>query len=165
MRQLILIAHNLRSAHNVGSLLRTADGLGVAEVWLTGYTPYPVIANDSRLPYLAQSISKRIAKTALGAEKNVVVKQSGNILSVIEGLKKQDFLVTALEQTKSSINITDFKPPQKLALIVGREVEGIEAGVLKMADEVLEIPMLGQKESFNVAVAASMALYSLRFAD
>jgi 23S rRNA (guanosine2251-2'-O)-methyltransferase len=66
MRQLILIAHNLRSTHNVGSILRTAEGLGVTEVYLTGYTPYPETPNDERLPHLARKIQAQIQKTALG---------------------------------------------------------------------------------------------------
>jgi 23S rRNA (guanosine2251-2'-O)-methyltransferase len=165
MRQLILVAHNLRSAHNVGSLLRTADGLGIDEVWLTGYTPYPLVEKDHRLPYVAQKINKRINKTALGAEKYVVFKQRDDIFIAIEELKTEGFLIVALEQADNSIKTTEFKPPQKLALIVGREVEGIEAEVLELCNKVLEIPMFGQKESYNVAVAAAMALYSLRFAD
>ncbi len=163
MRQIILIAHNLRSAHNVGSLLRTAEGLSVETVYLSGYTPYPKLKNDERLPYLVTRIDKQIAKTALGAEKSVGWSHEQDIEALIVRLKDEDFVIAALEQTPGSIKLPDYAPPQKIAVIVGREVEGIEPEVLKLSDQVIEIPMLGQKESLNVAQAAAMALYHLRF--
>jgi len=163
MRQLVLLAHNVRSAHNVGSLLRTADGLGIQEVFLTGYTPYPLGADDSRLPHLAQKTDKQIAKTALGAEKTVKWQHQTEIKIVLEDLKSQGFKIAALEQATESIALPDFVPPDKLALIVGREVEGIEPEILNLCDLILEVPMFGSKESFNVVQAAAMALYHLRF--
>jgi 23S rRNA (guanosine2251-2'-O)-methyltransferase len=162
MRHLALIAHNLRSTHNVGSLLRTADGLGIQQVWLTGYTPYPSTPHDERLPHLAQKIDRQITKTALGAEKTVSWRHEVSLEIIIKDLKHEGFMITALEQASFSIPLTEFKPPEKLALIVGREVEGIEPEVLAMCDQVLEIPMLGSKESYNVVQAAAMALYQLR---
>ncbi len=163
MIELVLIAHNLRSAHNVGSLLRTAEGLGVVKVWLSGYTPYPRQDNDARLPHLARKTDKQIAKTALGAEALVEWQQEPDINTVLSELKNSGFVITALEQAPGSIKLPDFKPPRKLALIIGREVKGIEPEILAICNHVLEIPMLGQKESFNVVQAAAMALYSLRF--
>lgn len=163
MRQLVLIAHNLRSAHNVGSLLRTAEGLGVVEIWLTGYTPYPTAKNDERLPHLARKIDHQITKTALGAEKLVAWHHETDISAVIDRLRQQDFTIAALEQASTTIMLPDFEPPDKLALIVGREVEGLEPEILAKCDPVLEIPMLGHKESFNVAAAAAMALYHCRY--
>lgn len=163
MSQLILIAHNLRSTHNVGSLLRTADGLGVDRVFLTGYTPYPLSKTDERLPHLAQKIDKQIAKTALGAEKTLTWQHETDIQTVIADLKHQGFTVAALEQADTSIELSTFKAPEKLAIIVGREVEGLELEILEHCDTILEIPMLGQKESYNVAVAAAIALYHCRF--
>jgi rRNA methylases len=163
MRQIILIVHSLRSAHNVGSLLRTADGLDVEQVYLTGYTPYPSSSDDKRLPHLAAKIDKQIAKTALGAEKFVDWRHEDNIEPLITKLKKNDFMVVALEQTSGSVKLPDYKPPEKIAIIVGREVEGIEPDVLALCDQTIEIPMLGQKESYNVAVAAAMALYHFRY--
>jgi 23S rRNA (guanosine2251-2'-O)-methyltransferase len=165
MKQLILIAHNLRSTHNVGSLLRTADGLGLSEVWLTGYTPYPLQAKDNRLPHLAIKVDKHIAKTALGAERNSNIKQSDDITTVINKLKGKGFCIAGLEQNKDATSLISYRPPDKIALIVGREVEGIEAEILEQCDLMLEIPMFGKKESYNVSVAAAMALYSLKFAD
>ena len=158
----MLIAHNLRSAHNVGSLLRTAEGLGVSQVFLTGYTPYPHQKNDSRLPHLSQKIDSQISKTALGAEKTLG-EHSESIHETIKKLKKTGYEIAALEQAPNSIKLTVFVPPEKLAIVVGREVDGIEPEILELCDTILEIPMLGQKESFNVVQAAAMALYHCRF--
>lgn len=163
MTELILIAHNLRSAHNVGSLLRTGEGLGVQQVYLTGYTPYPLHKHDERLPHLAQKTDRQITKTALGAEKLVPWEHHPDINSVLVDLKRRGFTVAALEQDPGSSRLPDFEPAAKLALIVGREVEGIEPEILEICDHILEIPMSGHKESFNVAQAAAMALYHFRF--
>jgi tRNA G18 (ribose-2'-O)-methylase SpoU len=163
MSELVLIAHNLRSSHNVGSLLRTAEGLGVGKVWLTGYSPYPLAPSDDRLPHLARRTDGQIAKTALGAEKMVPWEHTESVGAVLEGLRREGFAVVALEQTPSATDLTGYKPPRKLALVVGREVEGIEPEVLAQCDIALEIPMPGRKESFNVVQAAAMALYHLRF--
>lgn len=163
MKQLILIAHNLRSAHNVGSLLRTAEGLGIDKVYLTGYTPYPLHANDERLPHLATKIDKQISKTALGAETSQSWQHLDEVDGLIEKLKQDGCSLAALEQTPDATKLTDFKSDGKIALIVGREVEGVEPEILAACDKILEIPMFGSKESFNVAQAAAMALYHLRF--
>jgi len=164
MIQIVLIAHNLRSTHNVGSLLRTAEGLGVQEVILSGYTPYPLKDGDDRLPHLAAKLDKQIAKTALGAEKSPFWRQTVDITEAIKDLKTRGFTIAALEQTDDSQALPTFKAPDKIALLVGREVEGIEKEILHICDIALEIPMFGQKESFNVVQAAAMALYQLRFA-
>lgn len=163
MRHIILMAHNLRSAHNVGSMLRTAEGLGVEKVYLTGYTPYPEISDDNRLPYLAAKINKQIAKTSLGAENSVEWRHEEEIKPLLSKLKKHGFTIAALEQAPGSIKLPDYRAPEKLAVLVGREVEGIEPEVLRLCDEVVEIPMFGEKESFNVVQAAAMALYHIRF--
>lgn len=164
MKQIILIAHNLRSCHNVGSLLRTAEGLGVDRVYLTGYTPYPLQGdNDTRMPHIAAKLHKQINKTALGAEDMVAWQHIDNIESVIAELRGDGFVIAAVEQTDTSIALPDFRPPQKVALLMGREVEGVEPEVLAQCDHALEIPMFGRKESFNVVQAAAMALYHCRF--
>lgn len=163
MRKIVIIAHNVRSGHNVGSLLRTAEGLGVERVYLTGYTPYPVIDGDTRLPHIAQKNHKLISKTALGAETSIPIEQSNEIDAVIKHLKTSGYTICALEQITKSIPLPSFRPPEKVVLIVGREVEGIETDVLAKCDKILEIPMFGKKESYNVVQAAAMALYHLRF--
>lgn len=164
MRQVILIAHNLRSTHNVGSLLRTAEGLGVQEVIFSGYTPYPVLPNDTRLPHEAARLGRMIQKTALGAETSQKWSRYHTALEPITSLQQQGYRIAAIEQHPSSSALPQYAPPDRIALIVGREVEGIEPEVLALCDDILEIPMYGRKESFNVVQAAAMALYHCRFA-
>lgn len=163
MRKIVVIAHNIRSTHNVGSLLRTAEGLGVQKVYLTGYTPYPKSTHDVRLPHIAAKIEKQIDKTALGAQHTLVWDYCRDIVKLITKLKKSGYQLTALEQAPHAIKLQRYKPPQKIALLLGREVEGIEPELLKQSDVVLEIPMQGHKESFNVVQAAAMALYHLTY--
>ena len=163
MRQIVLIAHNLRSAHNVGSLLRTAEGLGVQKVYLTGYSPYPKQIEDTRLPHIANKVHDRIAKTALGAESTISHHQQDDVFGLIKELRDRGYTITALEQSPKAVNLTDYKPEDKIVLIVGSEVEGIEPEVLETVNEIIQIPMFGKKESFNVAQAAAMALYHLKF--
>ncbi len=160
---IVLIAHNLRSSHNVGSLLRTAEGLGVECVYLTGYSPFPATTKDSRLPHIAQKVDRQISKTALGAETTQNWQHSDDLDSLVADLKTKGYLVAAVEQTSSAIALPDYNPPQKIALIMGREVEGVEPEVLALTDLQLVIPMFGSKESFNVVQAAAMALYHCRF--
>jgi 23S rRNA (guanosine2251-2'-O)-methyltransferase len=162
-KQIVLIVHNVRSCHNVGSLLRSADAFSVNKIFLTGYTPYPKLKNDNRLPHLANRIDKQIDKTALGAQNTTDWDHVENIKAVIAGLKKDGFLVAALEQAKNSISLPDFETDKNIALIVGREVEGIETQILDICDVVLEIPMKGKKESLNVANAAAIAMYHLSY--
>ena len=163
MRKIVIVAHNLRSSHNVGSLLRTADGLGVNNVFLTGYTPYPSMKKDVRLAHIANKVNHQISKTALGAEKSVNWANSPAIEPILEELKRSGYQICALEQGSKSINLVNFNPPNMVALILGRETEGIEPEILKLADKQLEIPMLGKKESFNVVQAAAMAIYHLLY--
>ncbi len=163
MREIVLIAHNLRSTHNVGSLLRTAEGLGVQKVILSGYTPYPAHDQDRRLPHEADKLARSINKTALGAEHLVKWEHHVEILPVIAKLKKTGYVVAALEQTEDARELPKYHPPQKIVIIVGREVEGIEPELLDACDVALEIPMFGKKESYNVVQAAAMALYHCRF--
>lgn len=164
MKSIIIIAHNLRSAHNVGSLLRTAEGLGVAEVILTGYTPFPALGvNDPRLPHEQVKIEKLIQKTALNAQLTQSWRQSADLFTVFEHLRSNDYTIAALEQSGNSIALPQFVTPDKLALVLGREVEGMEDDVLAACDVAIEIPMFGSKESFNVVQAAAMALYHCRF--
>ncbi len=163
MRDIILVAHNLRSCHNVGSLLRTADGLGVTKVYLTGYTPYPKQKNDERLPHVADKVHKQIQKTALGAETTVSWVHQADIFDVFKQLRAKNYKIAALEQTGESTDLTRWSLAPKVALIIGRETQGIEPEILKACDITLEIPMYGKKESFNVVQAAAMALFYTRF--
>ena len=159
--QVVLIAHNLRSCYNVGALLRTADGLGVERVYLTGYTPYPLSSDDKRLPHLARQIDQRIHKTALGAEQTIAWTHTDDIATALTAVRSQGYIVAALEQTPNAIPLPSYQAPGPIALIVGREVEGLEQEIIDQTDVVLEIPMHGMKESFNVAIAAAIASYQL----
>ncbi len=159
---LVLIAHNIRSTHNVGSILRSADGFGVKNIFFTGYTPYPLIPGDKRLPHIWAKTTKQISKTALGAEKTVKNSHESDILELIKRLKNEGYLLIALEQDKNAILLPKFRPKrQKIALLLGEEVHGIENNLLKLCDQTIEIPMQGKKESFNVSVATGIALYAL----
>jgi tRNA G18 (ribose-2'-O)-methylase SpoU len=160
-RQLVLVIHNVRSAMNVGSMFRTADGLGVDMIYLTGYTPYPESEHDERLPHIGRRTGQQIHKTALGAEDFVHWEHIGDIKTCLSSLKKRGFEMVALEQANDAVAIDDFQTGKDIALIVGNEVTGLESDVLELADVKLHIPMTGRKESFNVAVAAAIALYRL----
>lgn len=163
MKQIILIAHNLRSAHNIGSLLRTADGHGVDTVIFTGYTPYPIADGDSRMPHEAAKVSQQIHKTALGAENTVRWEYKKDIIPVLNRLKKEHYVLGALEQSHGSISLPTYRAPTKIALCIGNEVDGLEKEILDIMDVILEIPMAGKKESYNVTQAAAMALYHLNY--
>lgn len=163
MRPIILIAHDIRSAHNVGSLLRTADGLGVEIIYFTGYTPYPKSTHDSRLPHVAKKIDESIHKTALGAEHTVKWKHEDNVMDALTQLQADGYALCALEQTKHAMKLNEFNPPNKCALLLGSEVTGIQEDLLAACQTHLVIPMFGKKESFNVTQAAAMAMYHIRF--
>lgn len=163
MRQLYVIAHNMRSTFNVGSLLRTAEGLGVQKIFFTGYTPYPKTSADQRLPHVSEKIHAQIHKTALGAEKSIAWEYVEDIQLVLRQLKDQSIPVAALEQSPRASNLPGFKAPEKLALVLGEEVHGVPSDILERIEIHLEIPMFGTKESFNVVQAAAMALYEFRF--
>lgn len=158
MPKITLILHNIRSAHNVGSIFRTAEGFGVEQIVLSGYTPYPKLENDTRLPHISEKSTKQIHKTALGAEEMVKFDYAETL---DEWLLSNSLPLIALEQSANSIFLQDFTPPEEFALLLGEEVHGIESKYIEKADYVVEIPMFGQKESFNVSVACGIALYGL----
>ena len=161
MNKLVIIAHNIRSIHNVGSVFRTAEGLGVEKLYLTGYTPYPKIEGDPRLPHEINKIDKAISKVSLGAEKYLDFETKKDIKKLVKQLKQDGYRIVALEQSKKSINLNQYKPLEKIVLIIGNEVEGIDSSTLSLVDDIVEIPMLGKKESFNVVQAMAMASYYL----
>jgi len=161
---IILLAHNIRSIYNVGSLLRSADGFGVEQIIFSGYSPYPVLPNDQRLPHIRDKLTRQIHKTALGAEKTIACSYYESPVTPITNLQQQGYTIAALEQTPHSVSLPTYDPPGKLVLLLGEEVQGIGAELLAQCDIALEIPMYGRKESFNVSVAAGIALYALRTA-
>lgn len=161
MKSLVVIAHNIRSTHNVGAILRTADGFGVTHIYFTGYTPYPQTSDDPRLPHEVRKLTAQIHKTALGAESTVPFDYAPDPTTVIAELRSQEYTIAALEQTADAVLLPDFSAPQKTALVLGEEVQGITSQLLELCDLALEIPMAGRKESFNVSVACGIALYQL----
>lgn len=162
MRDIVVIAHDIRSTHNVGSLLRTAEGFGITTVYLTGYTPYPQKASDDRLPHLAKKIDSQISKTALGAEHSMHWEHSESVVDILSKLKAHGYTLAGLEQGANSILLPNYSPPQKIAILLGREVDGLEKNLQPKCDVLIEIPMYGTKESFNVVQAAAVCMYALR---
>jgi 23S rRNA (guanosine2251-2'-O)-methyltransferase len=161
--QISVVAHNVRSTHNVGSIFRTCDGFGVQHLYISGYTPYPEVENDTRLPHILQKLTADISKTALGAEKTVPFSYISHIASTLDAFKAHGYKIVGLEQDESAIALPEFTPSDKIILILGEEVDGISAELRQKCDQFIEIPMKGQKESFNVSVAAGIALYGLAY--
>lgn len=156
-RKISLILDNIRSAHNVGSIFRTADATGVSHIYFTGYTPRPY---DGTLPYTTKP-ERGIIKTALGAEKFVDWSFHENIDELLRELKDKNVKIVGLEQDKRSINYLSYDFSGDIALILGNEPKGIDSSVLSQCDDIIEIPMLGKKQSLNVSVATGVALYAL----
>ena len=159
MPEIIVIAHNIRSTHNVGAIFRTAEGFGVSKIILSGYTPYPTIQNDTRLPHISEKLTKQISKTALDAEKIVPFEHREELS--LQDINADGYRIVALEQADRSIPMAEYAPTHKIALLLGEEVEGISAELLQQCEDIIEIPMVGKKESFNVSVATGIALYAL----
>ena len=161
MSEIIIIAHNIRSTHNVGSIFRTCEGFGVSKIILSGYTPYPHVKDDPRLPHISNKLTAQIHKTALGAE--TIVPFEYQEMPDLAALRSEGFRIVGLEQDSSSTMLPGYTPNEKTALLLGEEVEGITDELRGECDDLIEIPMEGQKESFNVSVATGIALYALRF--
>ena len=162
-RQIVIVANNIRSAHNVGSLFRTAEGLAINKLILTGYTPYPISKNDLRLPHIAKKIDNQIQKTALNAQHSLSWSYSQDINLILNKYRLLGYTIYSLEQAPHSIAINNLKPTEKSLIILGNEINGIEKEILLQSDHIIEIPMLGKKESFNVVQAAAIALFYLRY--
>jgi 23S rRNA (guanosine2251-2'-O)-methyltransferase len=166
MKELVLILHNIRSTHNVGAILRTAEGFGVHKIIFSGYTPYPsktkIKDPDSLkpLPHIIEKLTSQIHKTALGAEDILDLEYYNT--PPLRNLRDDGYRITGLEQSDKSTELSLYKPAQKTALILGEEVNGIPKELLNLCDDIVEIPMYGVKESFNVSVAAGIAMYVLR---
>ena len=144
-----VLLDNIRSAWNVGSILRTADGFGFAHAYLCGITPTPE--------------NKDVQKTALGADEFVTWSHHMNAVKLVKGLKKESWKVWALEEDKRAQPIDQIADPTyKTVLIVGSEVTGVDPALIDLADKIFYIPMRGQKRSFNVAVAFGVAAWALK---
>ncbi len=155
--KLFLILHDIRSAHNVGAMLRTADGAGVSKIYLSGYTQVPAEQGKKWLT----DAEKSLAKTALGAEHTVPWERVSDIGERLSRLRSDGVAIVSLEAGEGSIDYRSFVPTGSVALVVGNETEGIDPDIIRISDAVLEIPMRGVKRSLNVSVAAGIALFSL----
>lgn len=164
-RQICLIAHNIRSVNNVGSILRTADCLGVLKVYATGYTANISTRTDGSnlplLPHVKDKLLKQLHSVSLGAEKTIDFQYHDNIYQLIDQLKNDGYLIIGLEQTEQSINLTDYQPADKIAVLLGEEVKGITSQLIDCCDKLIELAMYGNKESYNVSVATGIVLYYL----
>ena len=159
-RKVHIILPNIRSAYNVGSIFRSADCFGAEKIYLIGTTPSPV----NRWGRTDVGPQKEIAKTALGAEKTIAWEYSEDLSVVIKKLKKEGFHIVAIEQDDTSIDLQDFDKKvttENVALVFGSEVGGLDKGVLKKVDTIVELPMRGEKESLNVSVCAGVVLYEI----
>lgn len=145
--ELHIIAHDIRSRENVGALFRMADALGVARLWLSGYTPVPP--------------DEKIHKTALGAEEWVLHTHELAIDKVFARLEAEAIPIYALERISNAVMVQEFEAPPKLALLLGTETTGVPASLLERCAGVLQIPQRGKKESLNVSMAASIATWEL----
>lgn len=145
----IAVLENIRSAYNVGSVFRTADAFLLEGIYITGYTCIP--------PH------KEIKKTALGAEDSVTWKQFTNAGEAIIELKKNRYKVYAVEQVNNSISLEkiSFDSNEKIAVIFGNEVTGVEQDTILACDGCIEIPQIGMKHSLNIATAAGVVLWEI----
>jgi tRNA G18 (ribose-2'-O)-methylase SpoU len=156
-REICVVLPNIRSAHNVGSIFRTADALGVTRIFLAGYTPTPIDKfNRSQ---------KEIAKTALGAEKTILWKYEFDPVALLKRLKKEGFVIVAVEQDSKAVDYKKFtlssRAEDKIVFVVGNEVEGLSNTERNFCDHFVEIPMKGKKESLNVVVSFAVALFRI----
>ena len=143
-----VILNNVRSLYNVGSIFRTADGVGVEKIFLCGITGCP--------PH------KQISKTALGAEGKVPWEYREDIICVIRELKAQGYQIVLLEQIEGSVWYDEFEPQSPVCLVIGNEITGVFEHIVDYCDAAIEIEMQGLKNSLNVAVAFGIVAYHFR---
>jgi len=152
----IAVLENVRSAYNVGSVLRTADAFLLKAVYTTGYTAHP--------PH------RQIQKTALGADETVTTKHFDDAAEAIAALRVEGYTIYAIEQAENSVSLQHLQTTSsdKIAVIFGNEVTGVEQSTILLCDGCIEIPQLGMKHSLNISVAAGIVLWKLsepRFAE
>ena len=145
----IVILDNVRSMHNVGSVLRTADAFRVEKVYCCGITPTP--------PH------REIRKTAIGAEESVNWEKRESVVDLVNELKEKDYQVLAIEQVDESISLDEIQtsPDQKYAIVMGHEIHGVSEEVIVLCDMAIEIPQFGTKHSLNISVTTGIVLYKL----
>ncbi len=147
-REMAVLLDNIRSAWNVGSILRSADGFGFTQAYLCGITPTPD--------------NEAVTKTSLGAEDSVPWSYHKDAVKLVKGLRKNGHTIYALEVHERAVEIGQLSShPGDSILIVGNEVTGVDPELLDLCDQLLYIPMSGEKQSFNVAIAFSIAAFAL----
>ncbi len=143
----IVILNDIRSLNNIGSFFRTADAFNVEKIYLCGITAVP--------PH------REIHKTALGATESMVWEHRSSIIELVAELQSQDVLVASIEQAEKTtlLHEIDQLPKQKIALVFGNEVDGVDQNVIDRSDYIIEIPQFGTKHSLNVSVCAGVVLW------
>jgi 23S rRNA (guanosine2251-2'-O)-methyltransferase len=151
----VAVLDNLRSVYNVGSIFRTANAAGMEKVYLCGITPTPLDKKGRK--------RSDFAKVALGAEEIVAWEHTENTRTCLEHLKAEGFYIIAIEQDEGAIDYNDIsvEGKDKVALVIGSEVDGMDKDILYACHAVAEIPMLGTKESLNVTIAFGIAAYRI----
>ncbi len=155
MEHITVVLDNIRSAYNVGAIMRSCAAFGTKNLIAIGVTPYPKQPEDQRLPHVARNADKAISKSALGTQKLISVTYFATTNNYLRSL---DGPLYALEQTKAAQPIQDFKPSLPCSIVLGNEVEGVSPELLDASDEHIIIPHLSVKNSLNVSVAAGVAL-------
>jgi len=146
-KPVVALIENIRSMHNVGSIFRSSDGARIEKLMLSGFTPVPP--------------RPEIAKTALGSTESVPWTYVDDSTSKIKELKKAGYTIYVVEQTNDSILYTGVEYQFPMCLIMGNEVDGVTDSLVELADQAIEIPMLGLKHSLNVSVAYGIVLYNI----
>lgn len=146
---LVVILDNIRSMNNVGAFFRTCDAFRIEKLFLCGYTPLP--------PH------REITKSALGAENAVYWEHAERTQDLVAQLKQKGYLVLAIEQAEKSTPLHQFRwtGKDRLAIVFGNEVSGVDDDVMELADGCLEIPQYGTKHSLNVSVTGGIVLWQL----
>lgn len=152
-REVIVLIHDIRSTHNVGSIFRTSDAVGVSRIYISGFSPTP--KDKYGRP------RKDVAKVSLGAENTIPWEYVESPFTLIKKFKKEGYEVVGLEQSDKSVDYKKFKSKKPILFIVGSEVEGMSTKMLDLCDSIIEIPMLGDKESLNVSVAFGVAIFRI----
>ena len=151
--EVVVLLHNIRSAHNVGSLFRTSDAIGVSRIVLSGYTPSPL--DRFKRPV------KEIAKTALGAEQSIPWSVVSTPTATIASYRAQGYTIVGIEQDARAVDYKTYQISGPTLVLVGNEVRGMSSSLCDACDVLVEIPMRGYKESLNVAVSFGIALFRM----
>jgi len=146
---IIVILDNIRSSNNVGSVFRSSDAFLIEKIYLCGITATPP--------------NKDIQRTALGATDSVAWEYTNDTLKLIKQLQEEGVFVASIEQAEQAVMLNDFTPNenQKIAIVMGNEVKGVQQDVVSASDACIEIPQLGTKHSLNISVTCGVVLWDL----